>query len=77
MIAGFAEIISYAGLSKDYFNSAFFVNQIPRRKGIAGFYFIVMLIGLLFLIPNVRGNLVLGTILLSTSRIFSSTCLFI
>jgi len=54
----------------------FAVNALPRRKGIAGFYFLVVIIGLGFLFNWVNNNYIVGTILLGVSRIFSSIILF-
>jgi len=47
MIAGFFEVISFLTLT-------IFIHRIPRKKGIAGFYFLVFLMGLLFLFPFVK-----------------------
>ena len=54
MIAGFLEIISFLFLSKFKINVAVYIHRIPRKKGIAGFYFLVFLMGLLFLFPFVK-----------------------
>lgn len=54
MIAGFFEVISFLTLSKFWLNAAIFIHRIPRKKGIAGFYFLVFLMGLLFLFPFVK-----------------------
>lgn len=48
------------------------VNVLPRRKGIAGFYVIVLIIGLTFLTSWVNDHYIVGTILLGLSRVFSS-----
>jgi hypothetical protein len=63
--------LSNFGLILDYA-----VNILPRRKGIPGFYAVVVLIGLLFLIPSVGDNYIVGTILLGLSRVFSSINIF-
>lgn len=65
MIAGFMEIISF-------FSLTVFIHKMPRRKGIAGFYFIVLLMGFLFLFDFVKENSLVATMIMSTSRIFSS-----
>ncbi len=49
--------------------------MLPRRKGIAGFYAVVVIIGLLFLTSWVNDNYIVGTVLLGVSRVFSSNCL--
>ena len=51
------------------------MNVLPRRKGIAGFYIIVLLIGLTFLTSWVNDNYIVGTVLLGLSRVFSSNFL--
>jgi hypothetical protein len=73
MIAGFMEIISFFGLSiYFYLFSAIFINKIPRRKGIAGFYIIVIVLGMLFFFDFVKNNSIVVTIVMGVSRIFSS-----
>jgi hypothetical protein len=77
MIAGFMEIISFLGLSTFLLILAIFINRIPRKKGIAGFYSIVILIGMMFWFDFVRKSLTVGTMLIGISRIFSSNFLLI
>jgi len=48
------------------------VQKIPRRKGIAGFYSLVVLIGLLFFIPAIKNSKMAGTSLMGISRFLSS-----
>jgi len=47
MIAGILEIISFTSLTA-------FIHKIPRKKGIAGFYFLVLLMGIPFIFPEVK-----------------------
>lgn len=54
MIAGFLEIISFIVLSNYFINLAVYIDRIPRKKGIAGFYLLVLLMGLLFLFSFVK-----------------------
>lgn len=54
MIAGFLEIISFIVLSNYFINLAVYIDRIPRKKGIAGFYLLVFLMGLLFLFSFVK-----------------------
>ncbi len=72
MIAGFMEVISFLGLSKFFIISAVFINKIPRRKGIAGFYSVVIIIGMMFWFDFVKNNMIVGTMFMGVSRIFSS-----
>jgi hypothetical protein len=72
MIAGFMEVISFLGLSKFFIISAVFINKIPRKKGIAGFYSVVIIIGLMFWFDFVKNNMIVGTMFMGVSRIFSS-----
>jgi hypothetical protein len=54
---------------------AVYVKIIPRRQGIAGFYGLVIIVGLLFFINAIKDNLIVGTTLMGISRIFSSNSL--
>ena len=50
----------------------FTVKKIPRRIGIAGFYCVVMVIGLCFLSPTVKTSVFLSTLLIGISKLASS-----
>ena len=65
-------MFSFLFLSNVLFKLDYVVNVLPRRKGISGFYFLVILIGLTFLTSWVNDNYIVGTVLLGVSRIFSS-----
>ncbi len=69
-------MVSFVFLSKINVILDYAVNVLPRRKGIAGFYVVVVIIGLMFLTSWVNDNYIVGTILLGVSRVFSSTNLF-
>lgn len=65
IIAGVIEVTSFVYLS-------FLVHKIPRRCGMAGFYIVVALLGILITLPQVKHNFVLLSIVLGVSRVFSS-----
>jgi hypothetical protein len=48
---------------------AYTASHVPRRKGIAGFYALTMIIGLLYFTPLVANSLVLSTLFIGISRI--------
>jgi hypothetical protein len=45
---------------------------LPRKKAIAGFYVIVLIIGLSFLIPDTRKSQLAATIILGAGRLLGS-----
>ena len=73
ILAGIVEAVSFVYLCKFYiYIIALAVNSLPRKKGISGFYSVVLVIGLLFLFPAIANNYMVGTALLGLSRVFSS-----
>lgn len=48
------------------------IHKIPRRCGMAGFYTIVALLGLTFIIPGVKNNVIVASIIIGMSRVASS-----
>jgi len=48
------------------------IHKIPRRCGIAGFYTILACLGLTFIIPSIKHNLVLTSLVIGLSRVASS-----
>ena len=56
---------------------AIFVLNLPRIKGIAGFYFVNLVLGLFFLIPSIKESTIAVTIIMGFIRIFGSNFLFI
>ena len=73
VIAGCVEIISFSFLSIILSKIDHVVNKMPRKKGISGFYLLVMLAGLLFLVPAINDSKTIGSVLIALSKIFSST----
>lgn len=68
---------SFIYLSNLLINIDLLINKIPRRLGIAGFYVIVALLGLSFLIPAIKKNNLLTSVAIGISRIASSIFVFI
>lgn len=51
----------------------YIVMHVPRRLGISGLYALTMLVGLLYFVPFVDNNLLVSTLLIGVSRVFSGT----
>lgn len=55
----------------------YIVTNVPRKKGISGFYLLTMLVGLLYFTSFIQDNKVFSTLLIGISRVFSGTIFFI
>ena len=52
-------------------NLGWIVTNVPRKKGISGFYALTMVVGLLYFIPFIEQNKYASTLMVGISRIFS------
>jgi hypothetical protein len=72
IIAGVIEMTSFLYLSNFLLIKDLVIHKIPRRCGMAAFYTIVALLGLIFLVPGVRSNVVVASIIMGLSRVAST-----
>jgi hypothetical protein len=65
MSSGGIEIVSYLYLG-------FFITKIPRRKGVAFFYGLATIVGIILVFPVIKGNNLSVTIIICANRLFNS-----
>ncbi len=78
MVLGIVQSGSILFVSKKFIICEGYVaTNVPRKKGISGFYALTMCVGLLYFIPFIDNNLIMSTLLIGVSRIFSGNFVII
>lgn len=72
IIAGVIEMTSFLYLSNFLWYEDLVIHKIPRRCGMAAFYTIVAFLGMTFIIPGVKNNVVVASTIIGLSRVASS-----
>lgn len=76
MMLGLVQFCSIFFVRKHFsINLGYIVANVPRKKGISGFYALTMLVGLLYFIPFIEHNKYASTLMVGVSRVFSGTFL--
>jgi hypothetical protein len=71
MMLGLVQFCSMFFVSKYIYYSGHIVSNVPRRIGISGFYALTMCVGLLYFTSFVQHNMLVSTLLIGISRVFS------